>query len=509
MITEAIALCRVSTVEQRLTNHSLERQAANVLKASEQLHAPIIRTWSLDQSSRSGKNLRRKDLTEMLEFCKQNKRVKYLIVDEVDRFMRSINEFYYFEVRFQEVGVTVYYASQPELNSTDMSAKVIKLLQIMKAEMSNSERQGKTLSSLKSRVAAGYYPFPIHQGYRRGTTNGLHVPDGKRFELLQVAFRQVAAQKFTPAEALRRLNANGYKTPSGKELPLNKFMEILRDEYYCGIVHIKSWDDGLRNNNALHQKMITVDEHEIILDVLDHKRLKYVRKKHNPDFMLSSLFNCECTGKFVGLNQSNGKGGIFPKYRCRKCQWHSKRQTVHDRFSENLSSIKMLESKKSELLEKLEEVWREDQEDNLKHAQQLAEHLEKLKTEKNQLIRTLATSPELVNDIKESIENIKKDIVDVEKDLHEASKVEEDFVEFTDFALSYVNNWREEWWNLDREDMIRCKQLLFSDEIIYTRDEKVYTPKLSPLFRFVGNKKDPVFNPESLMARLEGVEPPT
>lgn len=113
----AIASCRVSTPEQ-LSNNSLTRQHASVLKAAEDLDVPIVRYWSGNVSSKHGTNLKRSDILEMVEFCKHNKQVKFLIVDEPDRFMRSIEEGNYFEVVFQQLGVKVWYASDPVLNET-------------------------------------------------------------------------------------------------------------------------------------------------------------------------------------------------------------------------------------------------------------------------------------------------------------------------------------------------------------------------------------------------------
>ena len=88
---KAIALCRVSTKGQ-LLDGNLEPQTESVNKAAALLDVDLVRVWALAVSSRKGKNLKRKDLLEMLEFCKRYRSVKYLIVDEVDRFMRSIKE---------------------------------------------------------------------------------------------------------------------------------------------------------------------------------------------------------------------------------------------------------------------------------------------------------------------------------------------------------------------------------------------------------------------------------
>lgn len=83
----AIALCRVSSNEQ-LENNSLNRQEETVLRCAKEKDVEIVRWWSGSVSSKHGKNLKRTDLKQMLEMCRKNKRIKYLFIDEPDRFMR-------------------------------------------------------------------------------------------------------------------------------------------------------------------------------------------------------------------------------------------------------------------------------------------------------------------------------------------------------------------------------------------------------------------------------------
>src|SRR5689334_4227697 len=107
----AITTCRVSTPEQ-VVNNSLGRQAEAVIRAAKELGAAIPEDgqWSGSVSSKAGTNVKRKDLKEMLEYCRKHPQVKYLIVHEVDRFMRSVDELFYFEVRFrEEAGVKIIY----------------------------------------------------------------------------------------------------------------------------------------------------------------------------------------------------------------------------------------------------------------------------------------------------------------------------------------------------------------------------------------------------------------
>ena len=154
----AIALCRVSTAEQRLSN-SLTRQEISVQNAASKLNVGIEKIWSGDVSSKVGNNIRRKDLMEMLAYVRQHKSVKYLIIDEVDRFMRSIEEMFYWKVVLKELEVALWFASNPELNDDSAQAKLLLSLDGFKAEGSNEERQRKSINGHKQQSRKVAIPF--------------------------------------------------------------------------------------------------------------------------------------------------------------------------------------------------------------------------------------------------------------------------------------------------------------------------------------------------------------
>ena len=139
----AITTCRVSTPEQE-ENNSLGRQRDAVIAASEQLGAVIPEDgqWSGSVSSKAGTNTNRTDLKEMLEYCKKHPNVKHLIVNEVGPFMRSIEEVFIRGVVCQ-LGVKVWYASQPELNTTTIMPKYSKHWRRSKENGSNVETSEK------------------------------------------------------------------------------------------------------------------------------------------------------------------------------------------------------------------------------------------------------------------------------------------------------------------------------------------------------------------------------
>ncbi len=159
-VIKAITTCRISSPEQK-ENGSLDRQVKAVRLAAKELGAVIPEDgqWSGSISSKAGTNIEREDLKEMLDYCKRNPDVKYLIVHELDRFMRSIEEMFYFTVEFKKLGVTIWYASQPELNTSDHNAKLLKALEAFKSEGSNVERIKRSTDGLADVLKEGRYPF--------------------------------------------------------------------------------------------------------------------------------------------------------------------------------------------------------------------------------------------------------------------------------------------------------------------------------------------------------------
>lgn len=167
---QSIALCRVSTHRQSNENNSLEKQLANVQAAADTLKAPIVKTWQVATSSKAGRNLDRKDLKAALVYCSKHKRVKFCIVDEVDRLMRSIEEYYWYKVEFKRRGVKLVFASAPELNESSQESSFKEMIAIYNAESDNTGRSNKVTSHMQARVAAGYWPFPVKAGYQRTLT---------------------------------------------------------------------------------------------------------------------------------------------------------------------------------------------------------------------------------------------------------------------------------------------------------------------------------------------------
>lgn len=252
----AITTCRVSTPEQE-ENNSLDRQAEAVKKAAKELGAiiPDDGQWSGSVSSKVGNNVNRKDLKQMLEYCKKNSAVKYLLVHEVDRFMRSVDELFYFEVRFrEEVGVKIIYASQPQLNTDDYNAKLFKALEAFKGETSNVERINKSIAGQTDALKEGRYPFAPKPGYMKGKLTGIPDIHPARGFALQKVLLDIAYRRVTPTQALINLNKSAFMSDGHSLYKMDKFRKIATDPFYAGILDVNK-QVQVYNPDGLHDRL--------------------------------------------------------------------------------------------------------------------------------------------------------------------------------------------------------------------------------------------------------------
>ena len=514
--TLAIALCRVSSTEQ-LENNSLNRQRDAVLKAMHELEVSIPSDgwWSGSVSSKRGTNVNRKDLQEMIDYCKRNKRVKYVIVDEPDRFMRSIDEAAYFEVTFRQLGVTVWYASDPELNRGDLPSKLLKFTKYLSAEGSNEERQNKSISGQTKALLEGRYPFSPKPGYKRGYERGIQEPHDVRGPILKATLQMIAARQVTPTQALIDLNKTNFV--KGRALyKMDKFRKIVTDPFYAGIVEINK-QVKVRNENGLHKALISKEQHLELLKIMNSKQKNQSgpRKNGNPKYPLSNLVSCKLcvdktNGRYVGFDHGNGKSKVlvYEKYRCRGCGRYLTRQELHEKIEKQFTDLHITDHGLKNLLEALETVWKQKEGETEQESNRIQHKIKSLSEAISTQVEAVTdpTNVSIKQEIMASITKKKSEIVELEDELANlTSNADNDKEQFLRFAFSFVENMSSQFLELSQENRLRCKQVVFPAGFYLDANNKVYTPEISPLYRLVTNKKDLSVTEKSLLVRVRGL----
>lgn len=512
----ALAACRVSSTEQ-LENNSLNRQRDAVLKAAQGLDVviPDDGWWSGSVSSKRGTNVNRKDLQEMIVRCKRDKRVKYVIVDEPDRFMRSIDEAAYFEVTFRQLGVTVWYASDPELNKGDLSSKLLKFTKYLSAEGSNEERQHKSVSGQTKALQEGRWPFVPKPGYKRGYERGIPEIDENRGPILRDILLSIVTKRATPTQALIAFNKSDFMK-GHSPYKMDKFRNIVTDPFYGGIVEIDK-QVKVRNENGLHEALITKDQHYELVRIMSDKKKTQAgpRKNGNPKYPLSNLVHCDnCkekrNGRIVGFDHGNGKPNspTYEKYRCRSCGKYQLREDLHEQLTVLLAAYQLTPDTIKELAKALRTVWKQKEGE----AEQLTVRLRhKIKVIEESIAQQVeaVTDPgnaSIKQEILASIEKKKLEIQDVEDQIETLRiTADDDKEQFVKFGLSFVEDVAKEFLEISYEERMRCKELLFPAGFRLNAAGKVYTPEVSIIYRVAATKKDAEASNNSLMVRVRGL----
>ena len=523
-IPQAIALCRVSTKGQ-LLDGNLEPQEERIVKAATILNVEVIKWWKLAISSRKGKNLERRDLREMYDFCKANRKVKYLIVDECDRFMRSISEYYWWRVEFERIGVQLRHANRPDADPAEDRAVFDELIDVYRAESSNAERINKTAPKMMAKIALGYYPSNPHTCYKTTDVPGLHEPDEPNWSAMQKTFKEMVNGEIDVSEGLKRVTERGLRTKNygpravgGNSIDMFRWKELMCDPYYCGVVKMKDWP--VVNEDGLHQKMITKEEHTRLVELATNKGKRLDVNRANPVFLMSNEVECEDCVKlnrthprFVGYKHNNGKSGkylrFYNRYRCRECSRNIRQDVLHSELDTVIKPLIMDDKQLTAMKLLLKKLWRSYEKTLIEKSIAADRTVHKLKAKKGELVQALSSNPDLANDIREQIANIKDKIAEAEVIALNTKSYDRDFNQFTDFALDYGNNLLANWWSLDKAVMRRGKELIFPAGFLVSKDKKVYPQEISPIYRYKPDQLNRKVSDSLFVEGPVGLEPTT
>ena len=503
---KAIALCRVSSDEQ-LKSNSLTRQNEAVLEMAKKLGAIIPPdygdkkyTWSGSVSSKCGKNVKRKDLNEILEAVKRDKSIKYIIVDEPDRFMRSIQEAFYWETVFNTNGVKVMYTDE-DLNGDDAATKAQRFFKYFRAEGSNEERVDKAVKGHLKNLKMGKYPFAVPRGYKKGKQTAVPEKDGEKADLLQDMMKAIACSILTPSEALAGYNRQApllYKKYS--PLKMDRWRATITNPFYAGIVEMNK-QVKYRNENGLHEPIITKEEHYKIIEIMNRKGKthKAPAKNGNPEFPLNKFLYCdECRGNhskyniFVGIHQGNGKGKFYNKYRCRGCYRSLQKNEINNGIKKICDSLEMNKDNRKMLISALEKIWRQEENENNKKVSSLKIKLNNLEDTISSLMTAYLeeTDADMKQDIKERRSKVKEDAEKVKREIERLeTSANDDKNSFLGFALNFVDELGSHFTELSPADAEKCKQIIFPEGFRIDQNKNVYTTYISPIYRLRVRKK--------------------
>ena len=518
-VSWAITNCRVSS-DKQLESGSLSHQAEAVKKAAKDLGViiPPDGQWSGSVSSKRGRNLERKDINEMLAYCKKHHpKVKYLIINEPDRFMRSVQEAFYFETVFEKLDVQIYYACDPELNCDNSNARLQRFMKYYVAEGSNEERQRKSINGGVAAIREGRFPYHPKFGYMKNPDPkkpGIHVPIPEMSDVLRSSLVGLAEGFMDLHESLAEYN-NSHYVQSGKRKPTtyDEWKRIVVDPYYAGVVQMDKQVKAYCEK-GLHEPLITMEQHKKILAIVENTKKRYnggPKKGGNPLFPLNSIvFHKECwenfealgktpkqnRGKLVGFKSTNGKSNKeYSRYKCRShlCHLTIRKEELHKEVENLLNSLELTPERARELKSAMKDIWKLEVDNNATEIRGLRSRLGVLEREKTDLTRSMSmtTNQDVFRELEGQLSKKISEIKMVEEKVAELQGGNiENFEKFAEFGIDFATHLGSNFLNLTPEYARKCKLLLFPNGIFVDDEKKVYISEISPIYRGRDTKKD-------------------
>lgn len=290
----------------------------------------------------------------------------------------------------------------------------------------------------------------------------------------------------------------------------------MTEPFYAGIVEIHQQVD-VRNENGLHEPLITKDQHLEIVRIMNGKPKLQTgpRKNGNPKYPLSNLITCdkcveERIGRLVGLDLRNGtpNSKIYERYRCRSCMLYITKEEIHTQIEKLFEKYSVDLEESEHLLKALNIVWKQKE-------AQAEQDVRNIEARIRNLHKTIAEQVEAAIDpanssIKENIlaliDKKKVNISTLEDELDNLRlKADADKERFLTFAFDFVRNLGSNFLDLSPQNRALCKELVFPGGFYLNENKKVYTPQISPLITLATKKKDAEASDNSHLVRVTGL----
>lgn len=315
--------CRVSTDEQADKGLSLdtqERLCRDFAGRNGYKVAGIYR-----DEGRSGTNLERPALKELISMCTDGGAIDAVIVQETDRLARNTADHLGIKAMLQKAEVKLISVAQPMLDDSPEGMMIDTIIASVNQFQSDVNSR-KTKRGMQEKFALGWWPGWAPLGYinvslegngQDGQTISIVKRDPSCWGLVRRGFEMYLTGNHSVAEIIGVLHNKGLRSKQGKKVPHSVMAHVLKNPFYAGVMrwnHQERW--------GKHEPMITLDEHKRILQIMEsHNFHACRRRKHY--FLLRGFVLCNiCGHRYVGeIHRAKNKA----YYHCTSMGGHSNR----------------------------------------------------------------------------------------------------------------------------------------------------------------------------------------
>lgn len=306
---KALIYCRVSTEEQAKEGYSLDAQEKFCRSFAENNSYSITEVFR--DEGKSGTNLNRPALQDLLTKCQQDKSINAVFVQETDRLARNIIDHLAIKTILQKAEIKLISVAQPMLDDTPEGKMVDTILASVNQFQSDINSR-KTKKGLQERFNSGWWPGWAPLGYiKKELENGKSIvaPDPEKWHLVRNGLKMYLTGNYSALEIADILYEKGLKSKTNKKVCNSIMINTLKNSFYAGVMR---WNSQEKPGN--HKPMITLDEHKQILGIMNaHNQHACRRRKHN--FLLRGFVFCGiCGQRYTAEKHRIGKNPDY--YHC-------------------------------------------------------------------------------------------------------------------------------------------------------------------------------------------------
>jgi site-specific DNA recombinase len=299
----ALIYCRVSTEEQAKEGYSLEAQEKYCRQYTQRSGYSVVRVFR--DEGKSGTNLDRPALKDLLAIAQQGKNIDAVVVQETDRLARNTKDHLTIKALLQKAGVRLISVAQPMLDDSPEGMMVDTIIASVNQFQSDINSR-KTKKGLQEKFDSGWWPGWAPLGYfnkKLESGEKIVVPDPNSWSLIKQGFTMYLSGKYSALEIADALYKKGLRSKTGKKICNSIMLHILRNPFYSGVM---KWNGQI--NKGKHKAMISTGEHQMVLQIMNgHNLYACRRRKHN--FLLNGIIFCNiCGGRYTA--EKHAKKGL-------------------------------------------------------------------------------------------------------------------------------------------------------------------------------------------------------
>ena len=315
--------CRKSVedgLEQEFNSLDAQRDAAENYIASQRGNGWVCLPQHYDDGGYSGGNMNRPALQRLLKDC-ENGLVDIILVYKIDRLSRSLTDFADLNKKFDEWGVQFVSVTQ-EINTATSAGRMMLNILMTFAQYEREQISERTRDKLKASRCKGLYTGgAVVLGYRNENKKLVVIP--KEADLVRRIFRRYIEIQ-SPRMIAAELNAEGFKTKSGRPWGSAAVYRILNNHTYFGEVNYKN----LEIHAGVHEAIIDAETWTRTREILKaNARVRDPSKRTRRDVPLRGIIRCGHCGCPMMPTYGTKKGVAYHYYLCEK---HDKRALESD-----------------------------------------------------------------------------------------------------------------------------------------------------------------------------------